>query len=192
MNEFCCRNVCNADCIDQSIQKTDADTYEFTPQGEATLGGAKYGIYKEDGTRVGEITTHEEGKATSDYLPNLGTFYLLEEKASTGYQLDKNKYYFYITENDLNPNVQVFEKVIERRFDFTKVYATDKTAIMTPEVGVKFGIYNNKNESIGEYTTDEQGNFEVTLPYSSGFSLLQSISVKYTLSAIFKASANSL
>jgi hypothetical protein len=77
-----------------SIQKTDADTYEFTPQGEATLGGAKYGIYKEDGTRVGEITTNEEGKATSDYLPNLGTFYLLEEKASTGYQLDKNKYYF--------------------------------------------------------------------------------------------------
>lgn len=150
-----------------SIQKTDADTYEFTPQGEATLGGAKYGIYKEDGTRVGEITTNEEGKATSDYLPNLGTFYLLEEKASTGYQLDKNKYYFYITENDLNPNVQVFEKVIERKFDFTKVYATDKTAIMTPEVGVKFGVYNNKNESIGEYTTDEQGNFEVTLPYGT-------------------------
>lgn len=150
-----------------SIQKTDADTYEFTPQGEATLGGAKYGIYKEDGTRVGEITTNEEGKATSDYLPNLGTFYLLEEKASTGYQLDKNKYYFYITENDLNPNVQVFEKVIERKFDFTKVYATDKTAIMTPEVGVKFGIYNNKNESVGEYTTDEQGNFEVTLPYGT-------------------------
>ena len=150
-----------------SIQKTDADTYEFTPQGEATLNGAKYGIYKEDGTRVGEITTNEEGKATSDYLPNLGTFYLLEEKASTGYQIDKNKYYFYITENDLNPNVQVFEKVIERKFDFTKVYATDKTAIMTPEVGVKFGIYNNKNELVGEYTTDEQGNFEVTLPYGT-------------------------
>ena len=150
-----------------SIQKTDADTYEFTPQGEATLKGAKYGIYKEDGTRVGEITTDEEGKAKSDYLPSLGTFYLLEEKASTGYQLDKNKYYFYITLNDLNPNVQVFEKVIERKFDFTKVYATDKTAIMTPEVGIKFGIYNNKNELVGEYTTDEQGNFEVKLPYGT-------------------------
>lgn len=150
-----------------SIQKTDADTYEFTPQGEATLKGAKYGIYKEDGTRVGEITTDEEGKAKSDYLPSLGTFYLLEEKASTGYQIDKNKYYFYITLNDLNPNVQVFEKVIERKFDFTKVYATDKTAIMTPEVGVKFGVYNNKNELVGEYTTDEQGNFEVKLPYGT-------------------------
>lgn len=150
-----------------SIQKTDADTYEFTPQGEATLKGAKYGIYKEDGTRVGEITTDEEGKAKSDYLPSLGAFYLLEEKASTGYQIDKNKYYFYITLNDLNPNVQVFEKVIERKFDFTKVYATDKTAIMTPEVGIKFGIYNNKNELVGEYTTDEQGNFEVKLPYGT-------------------------
>ena len=38
---------------------------------------------------------------------------------------------------------------------------------MTPEVGVKFGIYNNKNESVGEYTTDEQGNFEVKLPYGT-------------------------
>lgn len=150
-----------------SIQKTDADTYEFIPQGEATLGGAKYGIYKEDGTRVGEITTNEEGKATSDYLPSLGTFYLLEEKASTGYQLDKNKYEFFITQNDLNPEVQVFEKVIERKFDFTKVYATDKTAIMTPEVGIKFGAYNNKNELVGVYTTDEQGNFEVKLPYGT-------------------------
>ena len=38
---------------------------------------------------------------------------------------------------------------------------------MTPEVGVKFEIYNNKNESVGEYTTDEQGNFEVKLPYGT-------------------------
>ena len=150
-----------------SIQKTDADTYEFVPQGEATLNGAKYGIYKEDGTRVGEIITNEEGKATSDYLPNLGTFYLLEEKASTGYQIDKNKYYFIVNENDLYPNVQVFEKVIEREFDFTKVYASDETMIMTPEVGVKFAIYNRDNVLISEYTTDEQGNFKAKLPYGT-------------------------
>lgn len=150
-----------------SIQKTDADTYEFVPQGEATLNGAKYGIYKEDGTRVGEIITNEEGKATSDYLPNLGTFYLLEEKASTGYQIDKNKYYFIVNENDLYPNVQVFEKVIEREFDFTKVYASDTTMIMTPEVGVKFVIYNRDNVLVNEYTTDEQGNFKAKLPYGT-------------------------
>ena len=38
---------------------------------------------------------------------------------------------------------------------------------MTPEVGVKFGVYNNKNESVGEFITDEQGNFEVKLPYGT-------------------------
>ena len=38
---------------------------------------------------------------------------------------------------------------------------------MTPEVGIKFGVYNNKNELVGEYTTDEQGNFEVKLPYGT-------------------------
>ena len=150
-----------------SIQKTDADTLEFTPQGEATLSGAKYGIYKEDGTRVGEITTNEEGKATSDYLPSLGTFYLLEEKASIGYQLDKNKYYFEITQNDLYPNVQVFEEVIKRKFDFTKVYASDTTGIMTPEVGIQFGIYNNKNEEVLIVTTDVQGNITFELPYGT-------------------------
>jgi hypothetical protein len=34
-------------------------------------------------------------------------------------------------------------------------------------IGIKFGVYNNKNELVGEYTTDEQGNFEVKLPYGS-------------------------
>lgn len=149
------------------INKTDNDTFEQKPQGEASLGGAVYGIYKEDNTRVGSITTDLNGNAISDYLPSLGRFYVLEEKASTGYELDKNKYYFEVTSNDLNPKVQVFEKVIKRTFDFTKVYADDKTGIMTPEVGVQFGIFNNKNELVNKFTTDSQGNFKTTLPYGT-------------------------
>lgn len=150
-----------------SLQKTDADTYEFVPQGEASLKGAVYGIYKEDGTKVSTITTNSEGKVKSDYLPSLGRYYLLEEKASTGYQIDSNKYYFDITSNDLNPEVQVFEKVIEREFNFVKVYATGETKVMTPEVGVKFGIYNNRNEMVKELATDSDGNFKFKLPYGT-------------------------
>lgn len=150
-----------------AIQKTDEDTYEFKPQGEATLKGAKYGIYKEDGTRVAEITTDENGKAKSDYLPSLGKFYLLEEIPSEGYQLDKNKYYFDITVDDLEPEVQVFEKVINLTFDFTKVYADAKTKIMTPEVGIEFGIYNNKGEEVKRLTTDSQGNIKFNIPYGT-------------------------
>ena len=72
--------------------KVDVETRTNTPQGEAKLGGAVYGIYKVDGTRIGSVTTKEDGTNTSDYLPEIGRFYLLEEKASEGYLLDSNKY----------------------------------------------------------------------------------------------------
>ena len=148
-------------------RKTDEDTMTNVPQGEATLQGAVYGIYKEDGTKVGSVTTGEDGSVTSDYLPSLGKFYLLEETPSKGYQLDKNKYYFELTVDNLYPEVQVFEKVINRDFDFTKVYANDKTGIMTPEIGIEFGIYKNKNEEVKHLTTDNQGNFKFNLPYGT-------------------------
>lgn len=150
-----------------TVDKTDYDTFTNEPQGEATLEGAVYGVYKEDGTKVATITTDDKGKVTSDYLPSLGRFYLLEEKASKGYQLDKNKYYFDITTDNLYPEVQVFEKVINRDFDFTKVYASDQTGIMTPEVGIQFGIYNNKGEEVRKLTTDSQGNIKFNLPYGT-------------------------
>ena len=148
-------------------EKKDMETRTNTPQGEATLGGAVYGIYKEDGTRMGSVTTKEDGKNTSDYLPELGRFYLLEETPSKGYLLDSTKYYFEITEDNLNPTVQVFEQVIKLDFEFTKVYASADTKIMEPEVGIKFGIYNNKNELVDEVTTDTQGIFRFTLPYGT-------------------------
>ena len=147
--------------------KVDVETRTNTPQGEAKLGGAVYGIYKVDGTRIGSVTTKEDGTNTSDYLPEIGRFYLLEEKASEGYLLDSNKYYFEITEDNLNPTVQVFEQVIKLDFEFTKVYASADTQIMEPEVGIKFGIYNNKGELVKEVTTDSQGIFRFTLPYGT-------------------------
>ena len=147
--------------------KVDIETRNNTPQGEAKLGGAVYGIYKVDGTRVGQVVTNEDGRNTSDYLPELGRFYLLEEQPSEGYLLDSNKYYFEITENNLNPEVQVFEQVIKRDFEFTKVYASAETQIMEPEVGIKFVIYNRAGEQVEEVTTDSQGVFRFTLPYGT-------------------------
>ena len=147
--------------------KTDEDTNTQTPQGEATLEGAVYGIYKEDGTKVGTVSTGKNGRGTSDYLPSLGRFYLLEEKPSTGYQLDKNKYYFDVTLDNLNPEVQVFEKVINLDFDFTKVYANEQTGEMEPEKGIYFGIYNNKGQEVKNLKTDNQGNIKFNLPYGT-------------------------
>ena len=151
-----------------TAHKTDADTMEQKPQGEATLGGAVYDIYREsDNLKVGTITTDKDGNVTSDYLPSLGRFYLKETKPSTGYELDSTKYYFEITTENLFPEISVYERVITRTFDITKVYANEKTGIMTPESNIKFGFYNNKGELYKEATTGSDGNIKVKLPYGT-------------------------
>ena len=179
-----------------TINKTDEENLSQTPQGEATLEGATYGVYKEDGTKVGTITTDKDGNATSDYLPSLGRFYVLEEKASTGYEIDKNKYFFNITKDDLYPTVQVFEKVIKTKFEYTKVYANAKTGVMEPEKNVKFDIYNNKNEVVRTVTTDDNGIISFSLPYGTytlkqvtstpGYEKVKDMTLKVTKTGIEK------
>ncbi len=150
-----------------TVNKLDIDTKTNTPQGEATLEGATYGIYNNSDERVGTITTGTDGVIQSDYLPSLGKFYVLEETPSTGYQLDTLRYYFEVTRDNLFPEINVYEKVINRDFSLTKVYANEKTGIMKPEVGVKFAIYNNQGDELKQLTTDSQGNMFFNLPYGT-------------------------
>ena len=151
-----------------SLKKVDMDTGLGIGQGDATLDGAIYGIYKEDGTRVGELKSVGGEYVTSDYLPSLGTFYLLEEKASTGYELNETKYYFEITKEDLYPEVDVTEKVIERDLKIFKVYASDETGFLTGEPNVTFDIYlKSSGEKVTSITTDEKGYASATLPYGT-------------------------
>ena len=150
------------------IIKKDVDNGTVKPQGEATLKGAIYGVYDASNDElITTLTTDENSYAISDYLPKLGKFYLREITPSLGYTLDTQKYNFTIDENHLLVNVDVFEEVIKRSFEFTKVYATDKTEIMTPEVGAKFAIYDSSGEKVFEDITDEEGKLYFTLPYGS-------------------------
>lgn len=148
-----------------SINKVDKDLGKNTAQGEATLNGAIYDIYDETDTYITSITTDSKGIATSSNLPKLGKYYLIEKTPSNGYQLDKTKYWFDMTKDELYPNIKVYEKVINRDFEFTKVYATNKTQLMTPEVGVQFGIYDNNNKLVIKKTTDKEGKIYFNLPY---------------------------
>lgn len=148
-----------------AINKVDYDTGLSEPRGMATLEGAIYGVYLEDGTYVTQMVTDKNGHAQSDYLPSLGRFYVQEISPSKGYELDTNKYYFDLTNENLDPVLPVQEKVIEREYQITKVVATDKTQIMTPEPNVQFGIYDHNNKLIKTLTTDAEGKITFTLPY---------------------------
>lgn len=161
------------------ITKKDKDTGLVKPQGMGSLANAVYGIYDADNdTLVGKITTDNNAFARSDYLPKLGRFYLKELKASTGYQLDTQKYYFTIDENNLLVKLDVEEKIITRDFEFTKVIASDKTQIMTPEVGVEFAIYDHNGNLVATKTTDYEGKIYITLPYGE-YTLRQLTSGEY-------------
>ena len=148
-----------------AINKVDYDTGLSEPRGMATLEGAIYGVYLEDGTYVTQMVTDKNGHAQSDYLPSLGRFYVQEISPSKGYELDTNKYYFDLTNENLDPVLPVQEKVIEREYQITKVVATDKTQIMTPEPNVQFGIYDHNNKLVKTLTTDAEGKITFTLPY---------------------------
>lgn len=148
------------------IIKKDVDNGSINPQGEAILKGAVYGVYDANNDElITTLTTDENSYAISGYLPKLGKFYLKEIKPSPGYTLDTKKYEFTIDEDTLLVNLDVFEEVIKRNFEFTKVYATDKTEIMTPEIGAKFAIYDSKGNLVFEDVTDEEGKLYFTLPY---------------------------
>lgn len=151
-----------------SVKKVDADTGLGIAQGDATLDGAVYGIYDLEGNRVGEVISKGGEYVTSDYLPSLGTFFLKEEKSSTGYELNETKYFFNITKDDLYPEVEVTEKVIERDLKIFKVYASDETGFLTGEPNVTFDIYlKSTGEKVTSITTDENGYATATLPYGT-------------------------
>ena len=149
------------------INKLDSSTGNSLPQGEATLQNAVYGIYTTGGDRIATLTTNETGYAISGYLPSLGEFYIQEITASNGYTLDVNKYSFIIDENNLLATVNVYEKVITRDIEITKVYASSETELLTAEVGSVFAFYNKDNIEVTRGTTNSDGKINVTLPYGT-------------------------
>lgn len=149
------------------IVKTDVDTGSTTPSGSAVLSGAVYGVYDLNDNLITKLTTDNNAYAISDYLPGLNVYYLKELSAPKGYTLDDTKHYFKLDNDNLLVRVNVSDKVIKRDFEITKVVASDKTMIMTPEVNVEFGIYDTNNNQVLKLKTDNDGKIYFTLPYGN-------------------------
>ncbi len=154
-----------------SIEKKDAETNSNTPQGNAKLSGAKYGVYDSNNTLLTEITTNSQGKGTSELLNKLGDFYIKEITAPEGYQLDTNSYSFTISGDNLNPSIVVKDNVIKGKIKATK-YDSDNNSCTTQGKaslkGAKYGIYNSSNTlvetlTIGDDCTATSSN----LPYGN-------------------------
>ena len=128
-------------------------------QGNASLAGAVYGVYK-DGVLVDTYTTDENGYFITDYYPcEDDTLWTLREMSpSEGYQLDETIYYldtdchnFTVELNTIFPDV--YEHIIKGNIAVIKHSDDGSTQIEKPEEGAKFQVYL---ESAGSYAESKE------------------------------------
>ena len=157
------------------ITKQDAET--VTAQGDGTLTGAVYGIYR-DGALVDSYTTDENGYFKSkEYV--CGNYTVQEISPSEGYLLDETVYLVgaepknYTVESNLI-SMTVTEDVVKGNIAIIKHSDDGTTQIETPEVGAEFevylkssGSYANAKDSEKDYLVCDENGYAATkmLPY---------------------------
>ena len=140
------------------IHKVDSETRDNEPQGQATLEGAEYGIYTEDGDLVTTLVTDEDGYAISEPVLSSGSYYLEEISRSLGYHLDRHRHYFEISDGE-NPSITVTEDVVKNYISILKQYefVDGNTTFLNAESGITFEIYYPDGRKWGQMTTDKNG-----------------------------------
>ena len=147
-------------------------------QGDATLGGAVYGVYKGE-TLVDTYTTDENGYFITDYYVCGDDWSIREISPSEGYLLDTTIYHIDCSaENytvELNTEYpDVYEDIIKGDIAIIKHTDDGSTKIETPEEGAKFeiflkaaGSYKNAKETERDIIVCDEHGFGQTkmLPY---------------------------
>ena len=160
-----------------TVEVTKQDAEMVSAQGNATLAGAVYGLYK-DGELADTYTTDENGYfKTKEYV--CGNYTVQEISPSEGYLLDKTVYSvgaeaenYFIEHNPLSKTVT--EDVIKGNIAMIKHSDDGSTQIETPEVGAEFevylkssGSYANAVETDRDHLTCDENGFAQTkdMPY---------------------------
>lgn len=160
-----------------AVEVTKQDSETSSAQGDGTLSGAVYGIYR-DGTLVDTYTTDGSGYfKTKEYV--CGNYTVQEISPSEGYLLDETVYpvgaeaeNYTIEHNPIS--MIVTEDVIKGNIAMIKHSDDGSTQIETPEVGAEFevylkssGSYANAVETERDHLTCDENGFAQTkdMPY---------------------------
>ena len=160
-----------------TVEVTKQDSETTSAQGDGTLAGAVYGLYK-DGELADTYTTDENGYfKTKEYV--CGNYTVQEISPSAGYLLDTTVHSVgtepekYTIESNLI-SMTVTEDVVKGNIAIIKHSDDGSTQIETPEVGAEFevylksaGSYENAAETERDHLTCDENGFAQTkdMPY---------------------------
>lgn len=150
-------NILKKFCV--TVTKSDSET--GSAQGDASLAGAAYGIYK-DGQLMDVYYTDENGQFTTGYYVCGSDWTIREITPSEGYLLDSTVYPVgseaknYSIELNNAPAVDVTERVIKGNIAIIKHTDEGETQIETPEEGATFQIYLKASGSFDAASESER------------------------------------
>ena len=162
-----------------NVTVTKSDSEKGLPQGDASLAGAKYGIYKGN-QLIDTYTTDANGQFTTKYYICGNDWSLKEISPSEGYRLNTESQHIgaeaklYTVEYNIAKPLDSYEDIIKGKVAIIKHCDDGATKIETPEVGAEFevylkaaGSYENAKETERDILVCDEHGFAETkdLPY---------------------------
>ena len=162
-----------------NVTVTKSDRRTGLPQGDASLAGAKYGIYKGN-QLIDTYTTDANGQFVTKYYICGDDWMIREISPSEGYLINTESLHIgaeaklYTVEYNIAKPLDSYEDIIKGKVDIIKHCDDGATKIETPEVGAEFevylkaaGSYENAGETERDILVCDENGFAETkdLPY---------------------------
>lgn len=154
-----------------NVTVTKSDSEKGLPQGDASLTGAVYGIYKGN-QLIDTYTTDANGSFTTKYYICGDDWTIREISPSEGYLLNTESQHIgaeaklYTVEYNIAYPLDSYEDIIKGKIAIIKHCDDGSTKIETPEVGAEFEVYL---KSAGSYENAKETERDILVCDEHGF-----------------------
>ena len=154
-----------------NVTVTKSDRRTGLPQGDASLAGAKYGIYKGN-QLIDTYTTDANGQFTTKYYICGDDWTIREISPSEGYLINTESLHIgaeaklYTVEYNIAKPLDSYEDIIKGKIAIIKHCDDGTTKIETPEVGAEFEVYL---KAAGSYENAEETERDILVCDGNGF-----------------------
>lgn len=154
-----------------NVTVTKSDRGTGMPQGDASLAGAKYGIYKGN-QLIDTYTTDANGSFTTKYYICGDDWTIREISPSEGYLINTESLHIgaeaklYTVEYNIAKPLDSYEDIIKGKIAIIKHCDDGTTKIETPEVGAEFEVYL---KAAGSYENAEETERDILVCDENGF-----------------------